>query len=161
LGTNPKYYKHPAELERGFNLSERNVSGVIHWSFGREVQHDPERPGRPPIRSAEFGRRYNVPILHCCHVHNLLPTYQVRIRGTGRWETLINWGRLTALDDPEVRALAARYGRPEEILRQDYVPAIPGITMPGRYEDYARDPGTYWVAWAKSIRAGSYPYFKP
>lgn len=161
-GTNPKYFKHPDELLFGRNSSERNVGGVIHWSFGAELEAGPERIGHEfSPRTVEFAQRYNVPLRHCCHVHNLLPTYQVRIRGTGRWETLINWGRLTALDDPEVRALAARYGRPEEILRQDYVPAIPGITMPGRYEDYARDPGSYWMRWAQEVREGRYRYFKP
>jgi len=60
-----------------------------------------------------------------------------------------------------VRALASRYGNPDVILRRDYVPALPGINAPGKYEDYARDPGTYWTQWATKINAGSYEYFKP
>ena len=160
-GTNPKYFKHPAEILEGRNSSERNVAGVIHWSFGVEAE-GPEQPtGDFSPRTIEFGIRHNVPIRHCCHNHNLMPTYQVRIRGTGRWETLINFGRMTALDDPEVRALAARYGNPDEILRQDYIPAIPGITIAGNYNEYARNPGAYWVKWAKSILEGNYKYFKP
>jgi hypothetical protein len=47
------------------------------------------------------------------------------------------------------------------ILRRDYVPALPGINAPGKYEDYARDPGAYWTQWANKINAGTYEYFKP
>jgi hypothetical protein len=68
---------------------------------------------------------------------------------------------MNALSDPEVRALASRYGNADEVLRQDYVPALPGITMPGNYDEYARDPGTYWTRWAQSVEDGSYRYFKP
>jgi hypothetical protein len=60
-----------------------------------------------------------------------------------------------------VRALASRYGNPGEILRRDYIPTMPGINAPGSYDAYARNPGAHWVSWAKSIEAGTYPYFKP
>jgi hypothetical protein len=161
LGTNPKYFKHPAEILRGGNGSERNVGGTIHWAFGTEAQTGPNKAGERAPETLEFARQYNVPPGHVMHNHNLLPTYQVRIRGTGQWETLINYGRMSALDDPEVRALASRYGNADELLRQDYVPALPGITMPGNYDEYARDPGTYWTRWAQSVEDGSYRYFKP
>jgi hypothetical protein len=161
LGTNPKYFKHPAEILRGGNGSERNVGGTMHWAFGTEAQNGPDKPGERAPQTIAFGQEHNVPIGHVMHNHNLLPTYQVRIRGTGRWETLIDYGRLTALDDPEVRALASRYGNPDEVLRQDYVPALPGITMPGNYDEYARDPGAYWTRWAHGVEDGSYRYFKP
>lgn len=57
---------------------------------------------------------------------------------------VIENGRLTALDHPEVRELAAKYGDPDEILREDWVPQIPGITCPGSYPEYARDPAA-WI----------------
>src|SRR5262249_23305055 len=161
LGTNPKYFKHPTEVLRGGNGSERNVGGVIHWAFGTEAQTGPDKPGERAPETLAFAREHNVPPGHVNHNHNLLPTYQVRIRGTGQWETLINHGHMTALDDPEVRALASRYGNPDEVLRQDYVPALPGITMAGNYDEYARDPGAYWTRWAQSIENGSYRYFRP
>ncbi|HTI85302.1 MAG TPA: hypothetical protein VL966_01740, partial [Alphaproteobacteria bacterium] len=44
--TNPKYFKHPDELLEGRNTSERNVGGVIHWSFGTETAHGPETIGQ-------------------------------------------------------------------------------------------------------------------
>ncbi len=53
-------------------------------------------------------------------------------------------GRLTAMDDPEVRQLAAKYGDPDEILKEDWIPQIPGITCSGSYEEYAGDPGR-WI----------------
>ena len=59
---------------------------------------------------------------------------------------LIDKGHLTALDDPEVRSLASRYGDADELLREAWFPAIPGINVPGDYmEDYAQDP----ISWIK------------
>src|SRR5260221_12774229 len=97
-GTNPKYFKHPGEmlipvpsreLLLGGNLSERNVAGVIHWAVGAESEHGPEKPGLHSPKSVEFGKKHNVPVGPSMHQHNLFPTYQVRIRGTGAWQTLI------------------------------------------------------------------------
>jgi hypothetical protein len=158
LGTNPKYFKHPLELLRGDNLSERMPAGVIHWAYGAILLEGPELPGMgvpSPIRQA-FGMKYNVPIGHGMHQHNVIPTYQVRIHGTDQWQTIIENGRLTALDDPEVRALAARYGDPDDVLSPDYVPPYPGINLAGDYtRDYASNPGPYWTRWAHSMIEGT------
>ncbi len=168
-GTNPKYFKHPGEmllpvsareLLLGGNLSERNVAGVIHWAVGAEAEHGPEKPGTVSPKSVEFGKKHNVPIGHAMHQHNVLPTYQVRIRGTGQWQTLIEHGNLAALSDPEVRALAARYGNPDELLRKDFVHPIPGITIPGKYDDYGKNPGSWWQRWAREIEAGTSKFLK-
>jgi len=51
----------------------------------------------------------------------------------------------------EIRKLAEQivakhpeYGSAAELLREDWIPAIPGINVPGDYaNDYARDPETY------------------
>jgi hypothetical protein len=160
-GTNPKYFKHPGEVMDGNNLSERNVSGVIHWAFGSEVAMGPNRQGEWDPQTDQFARDNQLPRGHSMHQHNLLPTYQVRIRDLDQWVTLIEHGGLTALDDTYVRALASRYGDPRVILRRDYIPALPGINAPGSYDDYARNPGAYWTGWAKSIEDGSYRFFKP
>lgn len=161
-GTNPKYFKHPGELLVGNNISERNAGGVIHWSFGSEVKMGPEKNKEKSARSPEsiaFGKKYNLPIGHAMHNHTLLPTYQVRLRDSGKWQTVIEHGQIMASQDPEVRALAARYGDPDEILRRDWIPEIPGITVPGNYdEDYSSDPGRYWTEWAKSIYDGTNRY---
>ena len=95
-----------------------------------------------PTKSANGRRRprtsrskNQLPRGHSMHNHNLLPTFQVRIRDLDQWVTLIEHGGLTALDDVYVRALASRYGNPSAILRRDYVPALPGINAPGSYDE--------------------------
>ena len=162
-GTNPKYFKHPGEVLVGNNMSERNAGGVIHWSFGAEVkmgpEKDKEKSARSPV-SVEFGKKHQLPIGHAMHNHNLLPTYQIRLRGSGKWQTVIEHGQIMASTDPEVRALASRYGDPDEVLRRDWIPELPGITVPGNYdEDYSSDPGKFWINWANSIYEASNKYF--
>jgi hypothetical protein len=161
MGTNPKYFKHPGEVLEGNNLSERNVAGVIHWAFGAEAAQGPNDTREWSKETNEFATKNNVPRGHSMHQHNLLPTYQLRLRDLDQWATLVEHGGLAALSDVGVRALASRYGNPDTILRRDYIPALPGVNMPGKYEDYAKDPGAYWTTWAKKIEAGTYEYFKP
>ena len=38
---------------------------------------------------------------------------------------------MKSLDDPEVRALASRYGDPDYLLAEDWIPEVPGINAPG------------------------------
>ncbi len=161
LGTNPKYFKHPAEVRDGSNLSERNVAGVIHWAFGAEVAMGPAEVGPWAPETIAFAKQHEVPQGHSMHHHNVLPTMQARIRDLDQWVTLIEHGGLTALQDTYVRALASRYGNPNDITRRDYVPAMPGVNAPGSYDEYARNPGAYWTKWAESIEAGKYEFFKP
>ena len=161
LGTNPKYFKHPGEVSEGNNLSERNVAGTIHWAYGAEVAMGPGKVGEWSPETEAFASKNQLPRGHSMHQHNLLPTYQVRIRDLDQWITLIEHGGLSALSDVYVRALASRYGNPNDIVRRDYIPALPGINAPGNYDEYARNPGGYWLSWAQSVEAGSYPFFKP
>jgi hypothetical protein len=56
---------------------------------------------------------------------------------------VIEAGHLTALDDPEVRQLAAAHGDPDRLLSEDWVPEVPGVTAEGSYEEYARDPAAF------------------
>ncbi|MDO9440817.1 MAG: hypothetical protein Q7T73_08000 [Beijerinckiaceae bacterium] len=161
MGTNPKYFKHPAEVLEGINLSERNVAGVVHWAFGTEVAMGPDKPGDWDAKTVAFSEQHALPMGHSMHNHNTLPTFQVRIRELDQWVTLVEHGGLKALDDVGVRALASRYGNPQQILSRDYVTALPGINAPGSYDEYARHPGAYWTRWAQSIEAGNYPFFKP
>lgn len=39
-------------------------------------------------------------------------------------KTIIDRGHLTALDDPEVRQIAAQYGDPDQLLTEDWIPAV-------------------------------------
>ncbi len=162
MGTNPKYFKHPAEVLEGINLSERNVAGVVHWAFGAEVAMGPtSKPGDWAPETIAFSERHALPMGHSMHNHNHLPTFQVRIRELDRWVTLVEHGGLAALEDVQVRALASRYGNPTQILNRDYVSGLPGINAPGSYDAYARHPGAFWTEWAQSIEAGKYQFFKP
>ncbi len=161
MGTNPKYFKHPVEVLEGINLSERNVAGVIHWAFGAESAMGPDKIGEWSEQSKQFSEKNTLPMGHSLHHHNLLPTMQVKIRELDQWITLLEHGGLSSFEDVGVRALASRYGNPNDILRRDYIAPMPGVNMPGSYDAYARDPGAHWVSWAKSIEAGTYTYFKP
>jgi hypothetical protein len=74
----------------------------------------------------------------------------------------VDKGRITALDDPEVRLLASRYGDPDEILRAEWVASMPGINAPGDYQkDYADDPWTHIVKVMNEVEDGTYPYLYP
>ena len=159
LGTNPKFFGRFDQAMQGRWMTEREAAGVIHWGFGVEVRSD--RPGEEG-RFLKFRKKTNAPRGHGFHIHNMFVTFKVRIRGTDRWLTLVDKGRITALDDPEVRLLASRYGDPDEILRQEWIPNIPGISSPGDYEkDYANYPWTHIEKVMAQIEDGTYPYLYP
>jgi len=161
LGTNPKFFKRPDENLVGNNQSERNNAGVIHWGFGGSVVHDPASPTESKAW-IDFPKQHGLPKDHWWHIHNLLVTYRVRVRGTkNSWITLMDKGELTAFKSPEIRALASRYGSPDEVLGEDWVAHLPGINAPGRYEDYAKDPWKTLTAVMQQIAAGTYEYFYP
>lgn len=166
LGTNPKYFRNPTDFYGGGTAGiycltyERYRSGVFHWGFGNELANEPGSTGKP-AKWLEFCAERKLPCGHDFHIHNYFITYKVRLRPTGKWVTLVNRGHLTALDDPQVHALAARYGNPDRILSEDWIPEIPGINVPGSYQDYARDPWKYANAQMKEILAGTYGYFYP
>ncbi len=139
VGTHPKVFRPTNFYMRGAwaGFWERYRSGVIHVGVGSCL---------PEIytETDEWAKRNNKPYGHI-HVHLLFPTYEITTKD-GEKIKVIDRGRLTALDHPDVRASAARYGDPDEVLREDWVPAIPGINAPGDYmEDYAKDP----ISWMK------------
>jgi hypothetical protein len=69
---------------------------------------------------------------------------------------------MTSLDNPEVRALASRYGDPNELLAEDWRPEIPGINAPGNYmTDYAPDPWKTVKRVIDKVLAGTYEHFYP
>ena len=74
---------------------------------------------------------------------------------------VIDKGEVVALKSPEIRALASRYGNPDEVLSDDWAPYLPGINAPGTYQDYAKDPWKTITSVMKRIEAGTYEYFYP
>jgi hypothetical protein len=64
----------------------------------------------------------------------------------GRNIVFVDKGHMTVLDDPRLRALAAKYGDPDQMLREVWIPPVPGINVPGDYlNDYGNDPAQ-WIA---------------
>ncbi|MFB6352458.1 MAG: hypothetical protein ABEJ92_00070 [Halobacteriales archaeon] len=132
IGTNPWVHRPRDALWRsgGGMEPERNRAGVIHLGFGTAW-------GSPAERWAgEEGHPYG----HL-HVHLLFPTFEVHAEGAVH--TVVEDGRLTALDDPAVREHAADIGDPDDLLAERWIPAIPGVNAPGAYADYAADPAPF------------------
>jgi hypothetical protein len=134
IGTNPKI-RRPSNIDwlssDGFEW-ERRRAGVIHCGLGTRWRSAEEDWAAD--RSLLYGH---------LHVHLLFPTLTVETLD-GRSVPVIEHGRLSAYDDPEVRDLAAQCGDPDQLLRDDWIPAIPGISSPGSYVDYQSDPGR-WI----------------
>ena len=131
IGTSPKIHRPRENYATGFNcgLYERMRSGVIHIGFGTIISSDQER------EDAKAGK-----LVGHWHVHLYFPT----LTGTtadGETITIIKDGRLCALDAPSVREVAAQYGDPDHLLKEDWIPAIPGLNIAGNYnEHFAKDP---------------------
>ncbi|MGH3664768.1 MAG: hypothetical protein ACRDU8_01530 [Egibacteraceae bacterium] len=136
IGTNP-WIRRPSNVRMlssgGFEW-ERRRSGVIHAGLGTRWR------GPEEAWAAERRMTYG----HM-HVHLLFATYEITTADR-RTVKVIDHGRLTALDDPAVRSLADDLGGAESYLSEAWTPDIPGISVPGDYADYARDPGAHIYA---------------
>ena len=133
LGTNPKIVrpKNIRLLSSGGFEWERRRSGIVHIGFGTQWQGPEEKWAG--ANGIVYGH---------LHVHCMLPTLVLETKG-GRTHRILENGRLRALDDANVRDLAARHGDPDELLAESWTPPLPGITVEGSYEEYARDPAAY------------------
>jgi hypothetical protein len=134
IGTNPKIHRPRQNYLQGLvcALYERMRSGVIHLGFGTIVSSAME------TEAAKQG----LPVGHF-HIHLYFPTVVLDCVD-GDQLKLIDDGRLCALDAPEVRAVAEKYGDPDVLLAEDWIPAVPGINCAGSYAAYAADP-TSWT----------------
>ena len=162
FGTHPKGFRNPEPLlESGDTLPERARSGVVHWGLGIRLWHDPDAPTESKVW-ADFSKKHNVPFDHGWHTHTYFTTYKLRLRNANKWVTLLDRGRMTSLDDPEVRALASRYGDPDYLLTEDWIPEVPGINAPGDYlKDYAARPGDYALKVVDKAGKGTYEHYYP
>jgi len=137
IGTNPKIHRPRKDFLTGrvTCIYERTRSGVIHIGFGTVTTSWPEMEAA----QAQLGPGH-------FHVHLYFPTVTLDMLGGGK-EVLIEDGHLLALDDSEVRKVAAQYGDPDELLKEDWIPAMPGINLEGDYfRDYASDPMDWTMA---------------
>ena len=99
---------------------------------------------------------------HGWHTHTYFTTYRVRLRNANKWVNLLEKGHMTSLDNPEVRALASRYGDPDYLLTEDWIPEVPGINVPGDYlKDYAPNPGKYSLQVLDKANKGTYKHYFP
>ncbi len=154
FGTNPKFVRDVELLMSGAgnvgNLSERNRAGVQHFSFA-----DPSRSDNPA--DAAYAKAAGLPIDHTAHMHVYFPTVRWKLADTGEWMTVSENGNVKVFDDPEVRALAAKYGDPNLIFRYEWIPSIPGVNVPGDHDrDYGADPWKWIMAEWKRIQSGSF-----
>ena len=127
IGTNPHIHRPRKDFPSGFVncLYERVRSGVIHIGFGTIISSMAER----------IAARQGLPVGHW-HLHLYFPTVTLEMGGDN--ETIIENGRLCALDDPDIRRMAAKYGDADLWLDESWIPAVPGLNVQG---DYWRDYG--------------------
>jgi hypothetical protein len=162
FGSHPKSFRHPLPLlATGSTSPERVRSGVIHWGLGIRLWHDPDAPTESK-KWREFTEEHNLAFDHGWHTHTYFTTYKVRLRNANKWVNLLDKGHMTSLDNPEVRALASRYGDPNYLLTEDWIPEVPGINAPGDYlKDYAPNPGAYALKVMDRAMKGTYEHYFP
>jgi hypothetical protein len=162
FGSHPKSFRHPGVMaETGNTSPERVRSGVIHWGLGIRLWHDPDAPTESK-KWREFTEEHNVAFDHGWHTQTYFTTYRVRLRNANKWVNILEKGHMTSLDNPEVRALASRYGDPNYLLTEDWIPEVPGINAPGDYmKDYAPNPGDYAFKVMEKANQGTYAHYFP
>lgn len=134
FGTHPKVVR-PRNLRMlssgGFEV-ERRKSGYMHVGIGTFWRSPTEH------WAGDTGNLYG----HL-HVHQMRPNL-VLAPTSGPSVNIIDDGRLTMLDDPEVRDLAAEYGDPDELLSETWKPTVPGLSAAGDYDTYSRNPAPFY-----------------
>jgi hypothetical protein len=136
LGTNPKVARpsKPTMISSGGTEWERWRAGALHFGFGT----------CGPSNQESWASERGYPFGHV-HVHQFFPTIELT-KPDGTTFRTCDQGRLTVFDDPEVRACAARYGDPDEVLAPLWTPPIPGVSIPGELSDYLREPAKWFDA---------------
>lgn len=110
VGTHPGHSRVPGAETFGWSAEMSSWvgaarAGVFHFAVG--TSHSG--------RNYPFARQHNLEIQHW-DMEQYTPTLVMDER------TIIRQGHLLALDDPEVRRVASRYGDPDELLRVTWSP---------------------------------------
>ena len=158
FATNPKFVRDVDLLDRGSqqftNLAERNRAGVQHFSFTQ-----PGASSGDP-RDEAYAKAQGLPFKHTSHMHLYFGTFRWRLSDTGEWITVCDKGFISAFNNAEIRALAAKYGDPDLVLRYEWIPDIPGINVPGNYQrDYGNDPWAWIIKQWGKVQNGTYEYY--
>lgn len=130
-------------------VNPKDGSREIAFGFGVETTI-PE--------AVKFEQQHNVPMYHDWHFENYFPTYEMTLSSDKKMK-LIEKGYLTVLDDPEIRAIASKYGDPGEILKPEGAAPLPGVNAPGDYwKEYAPNPQAYWLKERELVASGKSPF---
>jgi hypothetical protein len=162
FATNPKFVRNMIPLTKGSiefnNLSERQRAGVQHFSFSQPAGINFGDNVDP--RDIEYAKQAGLPLEHTAHMHVYFATIKWKLGDTGEWITLSDRGQVKAFDDPEIRALASKYGDPDQLFRYEWIPEIPGVNTPGDYaRDYSADPWKWIMSEWGRIQSGKYPHY--
>lgn len=113
------------EVAIGTHPRHRRVPGAetLGWSAGMASWNGAPRAGvvHLAVGTSRSGRNFALAQQHGLEVQHLdVEIYRPTLTVDGR--TIITDGQLTALDDPEVRRVAARFGDPDDLLRVTWFP---------------------------------------
>ena len=126
-------YNYPSPRNPSYKKPTSIEDCLPHARLLSKKQHG--RAAMGPVKKGD-----NLPMGHI-HVHNYFVTFEIKIQGTDDWYKIVDKGWFTCMDDSEIRAMAVKYGDPDELLNYDWVPPLPGINYEGDYfKDYAPDP---------------------
>lgn len=105
--TNPKARRSP------FFDELSGSARVYAWTYGHR---------RSGVAHTSFGEGLVSPKYRIIrHVDTYFSTF------TTEKGVVVQNGHLTSLDDPRVRQLAAKYGDPDKLLKEDWIPAVSGV----------------------------------
>ena len=96
-----------------------------------------ELEGSARVYAWAFGHRRSG-VIHTSVGEGMVSTTRIVIRHMDTYfntivtdkGTVIENGHLTALDDPRVREVASKYGNPDELLKEIWIPAVSGVNAP-------------------------------
>ena len=130
-------------------VNPKDGTREIAWGFGVETT----------IKEAlDYEIKHNIPLYHDWHFENYFPTFEITL-SSGKKRRLIEKGYLTVLEDPEIRAIASKYGDPADILKPEGATPVPGINAPGDYwNEYAPNPQAYWLKERELVKSGKSTY---
>ncbi len=133
---------------------ERGRAGVIHWGLGVS-----RNTGELPAVEKWYQTHENPIGGGHFHIHTYFTSLEFTL-DDGKVVKLLDKGHMTLLDDPAIRQVAAKYGNPDELLSEKWVPTVPGVNAPGDYlKDYGADPMKVIAAelrqWRQAIGAAA------